>query len=391
MIPLMDQFGGVIGFTARILAADPKAPKYINTPQTSLYDKSRHVFGLHLAKEAIRKVGYAVVVEGNLDVIASYQAGVRQVVATAGTAMTDQHLKIIGRLTSDVRLAFDQDKAGLAAAERTIPLAAKADVSLSIITVTGAKDPDELIKRDIKLWQQAIDKPQYALDWLIERYSHELDITSAQGKRQLSDIVLKVVKQLPDNVEQDHYVTQIAKLLDVSADALRSKLTQTGRGERRVQLRKKVTPQQLDKARIEAVKAQNHFLSIMLMQPGLRMYLKGITEAMLPDVPAQELLAFLTAHPTFSWQENLQNIEATVHEFAQIVVLLYEELYQSLELLELRYEAAQLQARLISQYVKNKKTSLAAAMRASGEDPELLEQVKQLDELLNTVKEKVNG
>ncbi|HSX53471.1 MAG TPA: DNA primase [Patescibacteria group bacterium] len=391
MIPLMDPFGSVIGFTARLLNDDAKAPKYINTPQTLLYDKSRHVFGLHLAKEAIRKAGYTVVVEGNMDVIASYQAGVRQVVATAGTAMTDQHLKIIGRLTSDVRLAFDQDKAGLAAAERTIPLAAKADVSLSIITVKDAKDPDELIQKDVKLWQHAIEKPQYALDWLIERHSQQLDISSAQGKRQLSDIVLKVVKQLPDSVEQDHYVTQIAKLLGVSADALRSKLTQTGRSERRAPLRKAATPQQLDKAKVEATKTQNHFLAIMLMQPGLRMYLKGIGQDMMPDAAAQELLAFLVAKPTFSWQENLQNIDPTVHEFAQIVVLLYEELYQSLELLELRYEAAQLQARLISQYVKNKKTRLAAAMRASGEDPALLEQVKQLDELLNTVKEKVNG
>src|SRR3990167_7413088 len=170
MIPLMDQFGSVIGFTARLLADDPQAPKYINTPQTILYDKSRHVFGLHLAKEAIRTGGYAVVVEGNLDVIASHQADIKQVVATAGTAMTAAHFKIISRLAQDIRVAFDQDKAGLAATERTIPLASQADINLSIITILEAKDPDELIQKDPKLWQQAIDKPQYALDWLIKRY-----------------------------------------------------------------------------------------------------------------------------------------------------------------------------------------------------------------------------
>jgi DNA primase len=93
MIPLQDPQGRVIGFTARLLDDDPKAPKYINTPQTVLYDKSRHIYGLHLAKESIRKTKFVVITEGNLDVIASHQAGVRQVVATAGTALTEPHLE----------------------------------------------------------------------------------------------------------------------------------------------------------------------------------------------------------------------------------------------------------------------------------------------------------
>ena len=118
MVPLMDQVGKVIGFTARLLDDEPNAPKYINTPQTLLYDKGRHVFGLSLAKEAIRKTKQAVVVEGNLDVIASHQGCIKHVVATAGTAMTPMHLKTIGRFTDDVRIAFDQDEAGLKAAER---------------------------------------------------------------------------------------------------------------------------------------------------------------------------------------------------------------------------------------------------------------------------------
>ncbi|MEJ0072726.1 MAG: toprim domain-containing protein [Candidatus Saccharibacteria bacterium] len=107
-------------FTARLLEDNPEAPKYINTPATPLYDKSRHVFGLHLAKEAIRKTKFVVVAEGNLDVIASHQAGVRQVVATAGTALTEPHLKALSRLTGDIRLCFDADKAGIAATERAI-------------------------------------------------------------------------------------------------------------------------------------------------------------------------------------------------------------------------------------------------------------------------------
>jgi len=148
MIPLQDPQGRVIGFTARLLIDDKNAPKYINTPQTILYDKSRHVYGLHLAKDAMRKMGYVVLVEGNLDVIASHQAGVRQVVATAGTALTEANMKAMSRFTEDVRLSFDADKAGIAATERAIPIASKVGVSLSIITIPTGKDPDELIKQD---------------------------------------------------------------------------------------------------------------------------------------------------------------------------------------------------------------------------------------------------
>ena len=113
MIPLADPQGRIIGFTARILSNDPKQPKYINTPRTIVYDKSRHIFGMHRAKEAIRQSHYAVVVEGNLDVIASHQAGIRQTVAVAGTALTEQHLKGLVHFTEDIRLCFDADKAGV--------------------------------------------------------------------------------------------------------------------------------------------------------------------------------------------------------------------------------------------------------------------------------------
>ncbi|MGB3945995.1 MAG: DNA primase, partial [Candidatus Saccharimonadales bacterium] len=148
-VPLMDPSGQVIGFTGRIITDDPKAPKYLNTPQTLVYDKSRHVFGLSQAKEAIRKADFSVVVEGNLDVVSSHQAGIKNVVASAGTALTEWHLKSLARLSHDVRLSFDADKAGLAATERAIPIASQVGVELTIIGLPdGMKDPDELIQHD---------------------------------------------------------------------------------------------------------------------------------------------------------------------------------------------------------------------------------------------------
>jgi len=225
MVSLMDGTGQVIGFTGRIIVDDVNAPKYLNTPQTLLYDKGRHVFGLSQAKEQIRANDYAVVVEGNLDVISSHQVNISQVVATAGTAMTEHHLRALVRLSNHIRLAFDGDRAGLAATERAIPIAQNVGVELTIVSLpTSAKDPDELIQQDPKLWQKAIDEAEPAVEWVIKQYSLREDLKTAIGKRRFTTAALDMVRILQDPVEQEYYVSKIAKLSDSSIDALKEKL-----------------------------------------------------------------------------------------------------------------------------------------------------------------------
>jgi DNA primase len=226
MVPLMDSTGQVIGFTARVIdSMDKNAPKYLNTPQTLLYDKSRHVFGLSQAKEAIRINDYSVIVEGNLDVISSHQVNVNQVVATAGTAMTEYHLRALKRLSGNVRLAFDGDKAGVAATERAIPIARSVGVELSIITLPGdAKDPDELIQKDVLLWERAIQTAEPAIDWILSRYSEREDITTAQGKRAFSTASLDLIRHLPDPIEKEHYARKIAEMIGASENSVKAKL-----------------------------------------------------------------------------------------------------------------------------------------------------------------------
>ncbi len=384
MIPLMDPTGRVIGFTARLLEADKQAPKYINTPQTPLYDKSRHIFGLHLAKEAIRKSGYAVVVEGNLDVIASHQAGVAECVASAGTALTERQLKDLSRLARDVKLAFDQDSAGLQAAERSIPIAAKTGVNLSIITVTNAKDPDELIQKDPKLWQKAIGNSKYAVDWLIERYKKQIDITSAQGKREFSDVILNVVKGLADPVEQDHYLIKLAKLIDVSAEALRSKLS--GQINKKTVLKHtKISPAKLDAIETDRTRAQNQLLAICLMMPEERPATQLLKTEMLPEPHAQKLLEILKKHDNKATLEISKLKDLT--DYAKMLVLLYEELYQGIDAQELHFEVTRLQRRLIAAYVKIQKQSIANEFSGANQTKtqQLLSHAKELDELLKSM------
>ncbi len=220
-VPFIDT-NGVIGYTARIL--DQGEPKYLNTPETLLFNKSRFVFGLAQAKEHIRKNGFVVIVEGNMDVISSHQAGVREAVATSGTAMTENHLKILSRLTGDVRLAYDGDAAGVKATERAIMMAGDLGITLSVISdYHGAKDPDELIQKDPRLWQEAVQSYRPAVDYLLDKYEENLDLSSAPGKKEYSDVAMKLLRNVRDAVERKHYEQLVARKLDCTVEDLRAK------------------------------------------------------------------------------------------------------------------------------------------------------------------------
>lgn len=383
MIPLMDGQGQVIGFTGRLLGPG-SGPKYLNTPSTLLYDKSRHIFGLHLAKAAIRQAGYAVIAEGNMDVISSHQAGVRQVVATAGTALTMPQLKTLGRLAPEVRLAYDNDRAGVAATERALPLAASANLRLSVVTLGGGKDPDEVIRRDPDAWRRAIDEAVYAPDWLIDTYRQQVDITTAEGKKRLSDEVLKLVARLPDEVEREHYLGRLAELLAVSRRALADKLQRQPAEQRplkQVAIRPSLPPNQL-------LKLQGRLLALALMRPPLGHYLRGLHPQMMSGQPAAQLLGKLQeagdALPP-QLKKQLSDLPE-LGDYVKMLQLQFEELYAGVELSELRDEAARLRSRLISEYVRTQKHQLAQAMRSAGQSelPALLKKARQLDRILKS-------
>ena len=222
MIPFIDTNGDIIGYTARIIGDGE--PKYLNTPETILFNKSKFIFGLYHAKEAIRRSGFVVIVEGNMDVISSHQAGVKEAVATSGTAMTEQHLKILSRLTNDIRLAYDGDEAGVKATERAVELAGNLGIDLTIISdYHGAKDPDELIQKDPNLWQQAVAERVPAVDWLLQKYAEKLNLNLAPDKKKFSDIALKLLTHINDEVEHATYEQKIADKLGISTEVLREK------------------------------------------------------------------------------------------------------------------------------------------------------------------------
>lgn len=380
MIPLADSRGTIIGFTARLLYDEPDAPKYINTPQTVVYDKGRNVFGLHLAKEAVRKSSFAVIVEGNMDVIASHQADVKNVVATAGTAMTDSHLRELKRFTPDIRLCFDADSAGLSATERAITMAQRTGVNLGVIVLGGAKDPDELIRKNPADWQKAVKKSTYAVDWLIERYASALDLTTATGKKTFTDALMSVIRRLSDAVEQDHYLKKLAKVTDSSPEAIQAKFT-TQKSETPTFKKPKVQPAALDRNQIEQQRLQDHFLSMVLMQPKIRALLKSCREEYFSNAPTKTLLEFLKQHPDFEGEPQLARELQQINEYVKVLTLQFEELYENLPPEELKEEARKLRQRLIANYVKIQKHELVSQMHSISNDQELKKIIQKVDKL----------
>ncbi len=297
VITLQDSGGSPVGFTGRIIKDEPNAPKYLNTPQTLLYDKSSNIFGLSQAKNEIRKAGFVVVVEGNMDVISSHQAGVKNVVATAGTAMTVHHLKALGRFSNDVRLCFDSDQAGISATERAISLGQQAGVELSIITLDQsageAKDPDELIQKDLELWKGSISKPQPAIEWIFDQYEKRLNITTAVGKKEFSTIALKLVENLNDPVEKDFYIEQISKRIGISKTTLLGKFDEKSRP---VKPKRRIKIEKTDEKFVDEYIYEDDLLALAIKEQKLAEMLGELQDNILHDKQRNQILQILKSN-----------------------------------------------------------------------------------------------
>ena len=380
MVALQDGNGQTIGFTGRILEDIPNAPKYLNTPQTILYDKSRHVFGLSQAKQAIRKSGYVVLVEGNLDVVSSHQAGFAMTVATAGTAMTEHHLRALSRLSTDIRLAYDNDKAGLAATERAIEIAAVVGVELKVISLPAeAKDPDELVRQDPKSWQQAIEAAQPAIEWLIDHYAENLDITSASGKRQFTSSMLGLTAKIQDPVEREHYETKVAARIGVSLETIHSKIDQMADQEKARPKRKVKTSHQI----ASESTYYDDLLAVAIIDPACRSMLTQSLAGSLPRPEQQRLYDYLLHNEDASLTnipKNLQDIDT----YVKIVILRAETRYAPWSDQDRYQETARLIRHIEYENKKNKRDTLIDQLREaeqSGED----QAAHQLREQLNVV------
>lgn len=220
MFTLKDHRGNVVGFAGRVLNSDAKEAKYVNTPETPVYIKGNVLYGFDVTRETIKKSDKAIVVEGEIDLISSWQEGEDYIVAIKGSAFTESQVQLLSRYTKNILLALDTDLAGDLAARRGIAIAEKAGMNIKVITVPGAKDPADCIKASPKDWKKAIKEAVAIYDFYITGALKKYDVTTAEGKKQISLDVLPFLANIDNLVMQSHYIKQLAKILDVSEDLL---------------------------------------------------------------------------------------------------------------------------------------------------------------------------
>ena len=234
MVPLRDQHGNVVGFTGRAMPGAPDdSAKYMNSPETPIYHKGRLLFGLDLAKQSIKRAGHVIVVEGNLDVIASHKAGIENIVASSGTALTEEHVALLKRFTSTLVFSFDADAAGFKAAQRGIALAraASMDVRVAVLPADAGKDPDDAVQKDPQLWRDAVTKTVPIMQYLIERAVTGRDLANVDDKRAVAALVLPELSQITDVIEREHWLQTVSDLLRTDLGQLRASLkTSTAMG-----------------------------------------------------------------------------------------------------------------------------------------------------------------
>ncbi len=302
LFPLKDAHGATVGFTGRILQDRDDAPKYLNTPQTVLYDKGRVLFGMHLAKETIRKLGEAVLVEGQMDVLSSHQAGVKNVIAVSGTALTADQIKLVSRYAPRAVLAFDVDLAGSEATKRGIFLALAAGLDVRVARVPDGKDPDECIRQDPDVWKRVLAESQAVMDFAFDAALQGKNLKQVEDRKRVVKEVLSLLQAIPDVVEREHYLQRLAGDVHIDEAVLREELVRVSAQAEARPLRTgaAVHIQQPPVLGSNAAtpdfslqeRLSEGFLAFLLMQPSL---MQRVPESFLPEAIHQDLRPLYTA------------------------------------------------------------------------------------------------
>ncbi|OGJ48835.1 DNA primase, partial [Candidatus Peregrinibacteria bacterium RIFOXYB12_FULL_41_12] len=235
MFPIFDDRGRVVGFGGRALKKDEQ-PKYLNSPESSVYHKGNILYGMNFAKPHIREKDFVVVVEGYMDLISSYQAGVKNVVASSGTALTKEQLKLIKRYTKNLVFSFDTDEAGLEALTRAIENAQPMDFNIKVLLVPdGHKDPDECAKASPEKWRNAVLNAIPYLDFFLENWASKYDLSKIEDSKTYCDFYLKILRKVEHPLERDSYLKKLAKKLATPEYQLKERMGQLDRDYRRLE------------------------------------------------------------------------------------------------------------------------------------------------------------
>ena len=285
MFPIIDLRGNVIGFGGRV--QDNSTPKYLNSPDTIIFNKSKNLFALNLARKS--KQGRIILTEGYMDTIALHQAGFDCAVASLGTSLTEDHARMIAQRTQEVVISYDSDSAGVNAAQRAIQLLNKTGIKVKVLKVTGAKDPDEFIKKyGPAAFQKLIDGSENHVEFRLLQVKNKYDLTADDQKVACIQELANVIARLPGAAEREVYGNRMAADLGISADTMRreidrSQKRQLRRGEKQ-QTRRVLQPVQMNQPEVRALrydnmrsgKAEEGVISLLMNDPDLLSHTAGL-------------------------------------------------------------------------------------------------------------------
>jgi DNA primase len=320
MFPITNDAGRIIAFTGRTLATDEKAgPKYLNSPETAIYSKGKVLFNLDHAKEAIRKLDYAILVEGQMDCISVYAAGFHNVIASSGTAFTEIQAKLLGRFSKNVVVNFDPDTAGAKATERTLGLLVEEEFQIKVLTLEQGFDPDLYIRRKGKdAYSEALIGSQKYFDYLIDRARSLFPVRSPDGKQKAVNYLLPHIQRVPSRIIRDELSQEIAQKFAIDSTVLRQELRHVAAERSAVSVKAPAEAQATDAERI-LVRA---LASVRQMQPGEHLSARdGAEEEFDPARQAQYVLQSEALHhglATESLVEALLNAGAEVADVMEV-------------------------------------------------------------------------
>ncbi|MDP1760466.1 MAG: DNA primase [Candidatus Woesebacteria bacterium] len=394
MFPIRDPNGQTIGFTGRVLDPEAKEAKYVNTPQTLAYNKSTALYGIDEARGAIRAADLAVIVEGNMDVVACHQIGEKNTVAASGTALTAEQLRLLGRYTQNLAIAFDADSAGAAAARRGIGLAIEQGFNVRVIRIpeNGGKDPDDCIKKDPALWRQAVAKAEHYMDYLIAVIAGGQDLNDPATAGKVGGELLVEVERIPDALEKSRWLGRLASLFNTSEAVLREKLAKLGvkksSGPKAAGAATEPTKNQA-KSRYQLL--SESFLALVFAKPELAKSVISALPAEALDGPDLQTLykqavGEYTKHGNFQ-PPPLSAAAAARPEFAQLcreLLLLGERDYAGLPALEAEAELRTLTRALRESWKTRRLEGLAKQMREAEAKGDL-EKVSKLEQAVREI------
>ena len=278
MFPIIDVRGEVIGFGGRVM--DDSTPKYLNSPDTPVYNKSRNVFALNIAKKS--KAGRVILTEGYMDTISLHQAGFDSAVASLGTSLTQEHAQLLSRYFKEAVIAYDGDGAGVAAAQRAIPLLEKAGLKVRVLKVTGAKDPDEFIKAyGPDAFLRLLDQSENQVDYRLEQLRSKYDLKDDAQRVSFLQEAAQLLSTLPSPVEREIYGGHAAQMAGISPDGMALEVQNAFQRrvwkQRRQQERRDLTPavqlqprqRGLRYENIRSARAEEGVIRLLLLDPSL--------------------------------------------------------------------------------------------------------------------------